>query len=150
MPFFLSSAGTIAFATLLLITTGRDSGHPGAQQPSPKPEASPAKEGMIFADERQNRATLSVRKGADITVKLKENPTTGYQWCLTLSPGLALVNDTYVRSDLSGRLMGAGGTRIWDLTASDTGTQTIHAVYRRSWEPVTGNETAFDVTVIVR
>jgi len=60
-----------------------------------------------------------------------------------------VTNDTFAGSDASGKLVGAGGNRVWDMAASETGTQTIHALYRRSWEPVTGNETAFLLTVIV-
>jgi inhibitor of cysteine peptidase len=91
-----------------------------------------------------------VNRPADITLKLKENPTTGYRWNLTVTPGLVITNDTFIPSDTTGKLVGSGGTRIWEMGAAGTGTQTIHAVYMRSWEPVTGNETAFSMTVIVQ
>ena len=142
--------GIVLCIAVIVIAGCLGSGPSGAGTPTPGPTGTPVREGHVVADEGQNGATISVNKSADITVKLKENPTTGYQWNLTVSPGLTEVNDTYVSSDPSGKLMGAGGTRIWDLTASGTGKQTIHAVYRRSWEPVTGNETAFDMTVIVQ
>jgi inhibitor of cysteine peptidase len=45
--------------------------------------------------------------------------------------------------------MGSGGVHTWDMTAVRTGTEEVKAVYRRSWEPVTGNETTFSMTVIV-
>jgi inhibitor of cysteine peptidase len=61
-----------------------------------------------------------------------------------------IASDTFVPSDTTGNLVGSGGTRIWEMNATGTGTQTIHAVYMRSWEPVTGNETAFSMTVIVQ
>jgi inhibitor of cysteine peptidase len=105
--------------------------------------------GHIVVTEEQNTATVSVNKSSVITVKLKENPTTGFQWNLTTSPGLHIINNTYVPSDTTGKLVGSGGTRIWDISAMDPGTQNITAVYMRSWEPVAGNETAFSMTVIV-
>jgi inhibitor of cysteine peptidase len=150
MQLTFMGAGIVLCIAVLVIAGCVGSGPTGAGTPTPGPTGTPVMEGHIVADESQNGATVYVNKSAEITLKLNENPTTGYQWNLTVSPGLTLTNDTYVRSDTSGKLMGAGGTRIWDLTASGTGTQTIHAVYRRSWEPLTGNETAFDMTVIVQ
>ena len=82
-----------------------------------------------------------------ITLKLKENPTTGFQWNLTTSPGLVVTADHYLPS--APQLTGSGGVRTWDMKAVQTGTQEIKAVYMRSWEPVTGNETTFSMTVIV-
>jgi len=150
MQFTFIGAGVVLCIAVLVIAGCLGSGPTGAGTPTPVPTGTPVMEGHVVTDEGQNGATIYVNKSADITVKLKENPTTGYHWNLTVSPGLAVVNDTYISSDPTGKLMGAGGTRIWDLTASGTGTQTIHAVYRRSWEPVTGNETVFDMTVIVQ
>lgn len=107
-------------------------------------------EGHVVATEAQNGSTVSVNAPANITLKLAENPTTGYSWNLTLTPGLVLVNDTYMSSDKTGTLMGAGGTHTWEITAEKTGTQKIQGIYMRPWEPVTGNETTFVMTVIVQ
>jgi Predicted secreted protein len=150
MQFTFLGAGMVLCIAILVIAGCLGSSPSDVKTPSMGPEGTPVKEGPIVANESQNGSIISVNKGAEITVKLNENPTTGYQWNLTISPGLSLTNDTYLRSDTSGKLMGAGGTRIWELAASGTGTQTLHAVYRRSWEPLTGNETVFDMTVIVQ
>lgn len=150
MQFTFIGTGIVLCMAVLIVAGCLGSGSPDVQTPSPGLAGTPVKEDHIVANETQNGATVYVNKSTDITVALNENPTTGYQWNLTLSPGLSLINDTYVSSDPSGKLMGAGGTHSWDMVASETGTQTIHAVYRRSWETVTGNETAFDMTVIVQ
>ncbi|MDD4484482.1 MAG: protease inhibitor I42 family protein [Methanoregula sp.] len=150
MQFTFIGTGIVLCMAVLIVAGCLGSGSPDVQTPSPGLAGTPVKEDHIVANETQNGATVYVNKSTDITVALQENPTTGYQWNLTLSPGLSLINDTYVSSDPSGKLMGAGGTHSWDMVASETGTQTIHAVYRRSWETVTGNETAFDMTVIVQ
>ena len=83
-------------------------------------------------------------------LRLPENPTTGYRWELSVSAGLSVVDDTYVSSDTSGRLMGAGGNRVWKIAVSGKGTRSVRAVYRRSWEPVTGNEKVYLLTVTAR
>ena len=71
-------------------------------------------------------------------------------WNMTTTPGLQVRNDTYVPSDTSGSMVGSGGTHTWDISATAKGDQKITAVYRRSWETVTGNETSFSMTVVVQ
>ncbi len=105
--------------------------------------------GNLVVTQEQNKATVSVNQGSVITVKLQENPTTGYQWNLTTTPGLRVISDNYVPSDTTGKLSGSGGTHVWEISATAKGEQKINAVYMRSWEPVTGNETSFSMTVIV-
>ena len=150
MQYTFIGAGIVLCIAVLVVAGCLGAGSPDAQTLSSGPAGTPVKEGHVVANESQNGATVYVNKSTDITVMLKENPTTGYQWNMTLSPGLSLINDTYASSDPTGKLVGAGGTHSWDMVASRTGTQTIHAVYWRSWEPLTGNETAFDMTVIVQ
>jgi inhibitor of cysteine peptidase len=105
--------------------------------------------GNIVVTQEQNKATVSVNQGSVITLKLQENPTTGYQWNLTTTPGLRVISDNYVPSDTTGKLSGSGGTHVWEISATAKGEQKINAVYMRSWEPVTGNENTFSMTVIV-
>ncbi|MGB8220848.1 MAG: protease inhibitor I42 family protein [Methanoregula sp.] len=125
----------------------------GSQTPSGltnEPQKTPAVGEHVTIDESQNGATVYVNRTSDIMLKLNENPTTGYRWNLTATPGLVIVNDTFDPSNTTGKLVGSGGTRLWEMNAAGTGTQTINAVYMRSWEPVTGNETTFAMTVIVQ
>jgi inhibitor of cysteine peptidase len=117
--------------------------------PPTMPSGTPLPVSHLVVTEEQNNATVSVNQSSIITVKLKENPTTGYQWNLTTSPGLHIDNDSYLPSDTTGKLVGSGGTHLWDISATAKGTRNITAVYKRSWEPVAGNETAFSMTVIV-
>jgi inhibitor of cysteine peptidase len=124
---------------------------PGSPQPvetpPPTPAGTPVQVGHLVVTEEQNKATITMGLNNTVTLKLKENPTTGFQWNLTTSPGLVVTADTYLPS--APQLTGSGGVRSWDLKAVQTGTQDIKAVYMRSWEPVTGNETMFAMTVIV-
>jgi inhibitor of cysteine peptidase len=115
----------------------------------PGPSQTPVRTGNLVVNEQQNNATVTITQGSTLTVKLEENPTTGYRWNMSASSGLRVVNDTYIPSDTSGKLVGSGGTRIWDISADVPGTQQIRALYHRSWEPVTGDETTFSMTVTV-
>lgn len=105
--------------------------------------------GHLVITEEQNKATVMVEQGSIITVKLPENPTTGYRWNLTTTPGLQVTGDTYVSSDTTEKRMGAGGTRIGEIKAAVPGEQKITAVSLRSWVPVTGNERGFLLAVMV-
>lgn len=117
------------------------------QTPPPTPSGTPVQVGHMVVAEEQNKATITMGLNNTFILKLDENPTTGFQWNLTTSPGLVVTADTYQPS--SPQLMGSGGVRSWDLKAVQAGNQEIKAVYKRSWEPVTGNETTFILTVTV-
>lgn len=94
-----------------------------------------------------NGNMVSVREGSLIKVSLDENPTTGYSWNESVTPGLTIVDSKYVSSG-SG-LMGAGGVHEWTIKAVGKGQQQFSAIYKRSWEPTTGNETTFTLKISV-
>ena len=103
----------------------------------------------LVVNESQNTATVYMNKGNLITVKLAENPTTGFQWNLTTTPGLRIVKDHYVPTNSSTTLVGSGGTHVWDISTEMIGEQKIMATYKRPWELVSGNESVFSMTVVV-
>jgi len=115
----------------------------------PTPSGTAVPVNHLVVTEEQNGATVNVNTGAIITVRLQENPTTGFSWNLTTTPGLQIINDTYKPTYTTGKMVGSGGTHIWDISAVTTGEQKIRGVYMRSWEPASGNETAFSMTVVV-
>ncbi len=106
--------------------------------------------GSLTVTEAQNNATVQVKKGDTLKVELPENPTTGYRWNMSTSAGLKITDDTFIPSDTSGKLVGAGGTRVWTMTVADTGVQWVRALSLRSWEQVTGGEDAFFMKVAVK
>jgi inhibitor of cysteine peptidase len=128
---------------------GTGPGTPAGLPPSPTPSAPVVKAGNLVVTEEQNNATVTVHKGSTITVRLQENPTTGFTWNLSVSPGLLVVSDSYIPSDTTGKLIGSGGTHVWDISAQSAGAQTVTGVYMRPWEQATGNETAFLLNVVV-
>ncbi len=93
---------------------------------------------------------IAAKAGETFTIKLNENPTTGYQWSVSISDEsvVALDKDEYVPDDKSGELAGSGGVRVLTFKALEAGTATINMVYERSWEPDPDDEKVqFNVTV---
>jgi predicted secreted protein/putative hemolysin len=109
----------------------------------------PAAEGkkLVTFDESHNGTTERVAWQSRFAVQLKENPTTGFEWNATLSPGLTLSSTDYRQDPNSGGMVGVGGTRTWIIETKELGNQTFSAVYKRGWEPATGNETTYTVTI---
>lgn len=83
-----------------------------------------------------------------LSIRLPENPTTGYSWNASVTDGL-LITDTAYRPDAVGTgVVGAGGARNWTVQGVRTGTQRFDAVYVRPWEPnLAANQ--FNLTVQV-
>jgi len=102
--------------------------------------------GYSFGAE-QNGENVTVPVESEVIISLAENPSTGYSWNATASPGLTVVGDRYRASATPEIMVGAGGIRTWTLVPERPGTFTFSAVYRRPWENVTGTEDRFDLTV---
>jgi inhibitor of cysteine peptidase len=103
---------------------------------------------MVTFTEADNGKTESVTQNTQFSVVLAENPSTGFMWNATLSPGLELLSDYHKDEPSAGR-PGAGGNHTWIMVAKVTGDQKFSAIYKRSWEPVSGNETAYSVNIRV-
>jgi predicted secreted protein/putative hemolysin len=104
---------------------------------------------MFTLLETDNGKTADITQNTRFAVVLTENPTTGFMWNTTLSPGLELQSSDYHQNDAPSGMVGVGGTRTWVIIAKDLGDQKFSAIYRRSWELVTGNETAYSVNIVV-
>ena len=75
----------------------------------------------------------SVDVGQELVVRLRENPTTGFRWDLSVpADGLALDDDSY-DAEVPGR-PGSGGVRTFRLRATVPGTHRLGAALRRPWE----------------
>jgi len=93
--------------------------------------------------------TVDVGGLSNFAIQLEENPTTGYMWNATLSPGLTLISTDYRENAHPERMVGVGGTRTWIIHASENGARKFTAVYRRSWEQTTGGEKTYTLTINV-
>ncbi|WP_440953370.1 protease inhibitor I42 family protein [Methanococcoides sp. FTZ1] len=104
--------------------------------------------GFLFT-KASNGSDVSIEQNGIIVLKLDENPTTGYSWNLTVPEGMTLVGDEFVIAPDDEGLVGAGGVHEWELQADSEGTYEIFAIYKRSWENITGEEDTFMMTVNV-
>ncbi|XGI83755.1 protease inhibitor I42 family protein [Halorutilales archaeon Cl-col2-1] len=71
-----------------------------------------------------------VESGTEFTVRLSENPSTGYRWNVTQKEGVRIQNSTYVEPDSS--KLGAPGTRLIDGVVEETGG--LRAEYVRGFD----------------
>ncbi len=93
-----------------------------------------------------NGKTISTSDGSKFIIRLEENPTTGFAWNESVTSGLTIVDSKYISG---GNMPGAGGIHEYTIKASGKGQQQFSAIYKRSWEPTTGNETKYLLTVSV-
>lgn len=104
---------------------------------------------MVTFTEADNGKTETITKGTRFAVVLKENPTTGYMWNATVSSGLEIQSSEYQQDKAAEGMVGVGGSRTFVILTKDIGDQTFSAVYGRSWETATGDETKFDLKITV-
>ncbi len=104
---------------------------------------------MFTFTEADNDKSGNITQNTRFAVVLSENPSTGFSWNATLSRGLELQSSDYRQDEAPQGMVGVGGHRTWVIVAKDTGDQKFSALYRRSWENVTGNETSYTVNIHV-
>ena len=116
----------------------------------PTPVPTPPVQGEVYLFGMTNDGeTYDVPPDARIQLRLPGNPTTGFTWQLSVTPGLVIENESYQPDDPGSRLVGAGGTYLWVLRAVQPGMQTISGIYSRQWESTTGNQTSFTLNLRV-
>lgn len=92
--------------------------------------------------------TVVVHVGDEVTIRLDENPTTGYRWVVEPVENLAVdVRAAYVPG--AGGGIGGGGERIVTLAPRALGTAKVRLALRRSWEPATTVSKSFEVSLVV-
>lgn len=111
--------------------------------------SAPATPAVYTFTDSDNGKTVEVTEGSKIYVKLSENPTTGYQWEMSATSGLTLINDEYQQTPGSEGMTGAGGVHTFEYKANGSGQQQISGIYKRSWEETTGSEDTFSLTLDV-
>jgi inhibitor of cysteine peptidase len=100
-------------------------------------------------DQTNNNETYSVALDSEIQLRLPGNPTTGYSWQLDITPGIVILNESYIPDDKSGTLAGSGGTYWWTMRAVQPGNQVISGIYARPWESNRTNPVTFTLTLDV-
>jgi inhibitor of cysteine peptidase len=120
---------------------------PVATTAAPQTTATPPVTTLTVYNESANGQTITVPLNGTFAVMLRENPTTGYSWNITVTSGLVITNDTFIAPQTT--LVGAGGSHEWDLKAIQTGQQKFSGVYKQSWMNTTANDTTFALWVNV-
>jgi inhibitor of cysteine peptidase len=92
---------------------------------------------------------LRLRPGARTTLRLTENPSTGYTWRLdaAASAGLDHVAVEDGGHQRGRNMPGAPGQRLWTLRALTPGTATVAFAYQRPWEPAPVETRVFIIEV---
>lgn len=87
----------------------------------------------VTVTEKEDNQTFEVQQGEEITLLLKENPTTGFRWQFQMDPDDSFLEDTFQPSREKG-LVGAGGMRLIKWQPRQAGKYHLTGSYQRSWE----------------
>jgi inhibitor of cysteine peptidase len=101
---------------------------------------------MILSEQDRGR-TIEVAEGDIITVRLKENPTTGYRWSVETTNGLELVRDDF---EAGGGAIGAAGVRVLEFRATHPALYRIRLKNWREWEGEDSVIDRFEANVVVK
>jgi inhibitor of cysteine peptidase len=115
-----------------------------------KPE--PAEKSIIIGED-SNGKTVAVEVERTFSVQLRGNPTTGYQWAMSKLEGEAVQpvgKGVYVPDKAPEKMVGVGGTFVFQFRAAKTGKAALAFAYARSWEKDKPAEKTFTVTVEVK
>lgn len=107
---------------------------------------------VLLASSALAAETLRLRPGAGTTLRLTENPSTGYSWRLdtAASEGLERVVITDAGHKRAAAMPGAPGERLWIIRGVAPGPATIAFAYQRPWEPAPVETRRVDVVVAPR
>jgi inhibitor of cysteine peptidase len=95
----------------------------------------------------QPSKVITVPVGNPFEISLPANATTGYQWTVTPSPGLTIINQTY-KVNCAPSMVGCGGEMIWTINANNQGTYSFMGIYKRPWESTPIQTTNITINVV--
>jgi PKD repeat protein len=104
---------------------------------------------IITVNNTQNNSTISIAQNNIIRLGLNQCTSCGYEWSLNITPGLNVINTSFIKNPSLPGINGGSGQNVWDITAVSIGEQNITAVYKRPGIPLTGNELAFRLNITV-
>jgi predicted secreted protein len=104
----------------------------------------------VYNESNNGQTVNGLMPGDVVTIRLPENPTTGFSWNVTMSTGITLLNSTYIRDPVPDGVAGSGGTHVWTLLLKQSGRQTFSGVYKQAWMPASDNDITYDLTFNVR
>jgi inhibitor of cysteine peptidase len=81
-------------------------------------------------NEQDSGRTVDIELGKVVTVRLKENPTTGYRWTVETDSGLEQIGDHFK----AGGAIGAAGVREFQFRPMKVGSYELRMKNWREWE----------------
>jgi predicted secreted protein len=106
----------------------------------------------MIINETYNNSTVCTSADSPFSLRLNENGRTGFQWKITASSGLQVVDEGVSWYDENGtptRMPGIWGIHQWTIFPKTPGIQRIRAVLQRP-EGSTGQEQVFALNVMVK
>ena len=98
----------------------------------------------------ENITSLKMGRGETAQVFLRENPTTGYLWNATGSPGIKILNNTYYADTSAGEKTGTGGVHSWIMRAVEEGPQEFSAVLSRGAGSASDGDKKYSLNITIR
>jgi inhibitor of cysteine peptidase len=102
-------------------------------------------ENMVLNEHDRGR-TVTLNAGSILTVRLQENPTTGYRWSASMSKGIELIGDRYE----TGGAIGAASVRVFEFRAMKKGSYQINMKNWREFDGASSEIDRFDAKIIVK
>jgi inhibitor of cysteine peptidase len=104
-----------------------------------------------FAEESKNPKVIKAQVGYNITIILKSNPTTGYQWQVAKpldESTIKLISSEYLADKTN--LVGAGGKQVWRFKTLKPSQTSISFKYVRPWEKNTPPQNEESYLVVIK
>ncbi len=100
---------------------------------------------MILSS-RDSGRTIETKAGSTLTIRLEENPTTGYRWIIDELPaGIRKRDDRFI----PGENIGAAGTREFVFSPDRPGLHRLSLKKIRPWEKAAPPLETFEITLAV-
>ena len=103
---------------------------------------------IMILNEQDSGSIINMKVGNVVTVRLKENPTTGYRWTVETASGLEQIGDNFEVE--AGGAIGAGGIRVFQFRSTRVGSYELLMKNWREWENESSALARFVVKIIVK
>ncbi len=102
----------------------------------------------VTISESQEGKTVVAAPGDAISIRLPENPTTGFRWHVATPPRFLSIEKDWFEPAADAQIGGAG-THVFLYRSIGSGSDPLRLVLRREWEPEESVIRQFQVTVAV-
>jgi len=103
----------------------------------------------VTLDEGDNGKTVTMSPGTSVLIQLPGNPSTGYDWEMTIGNPSVLEQSGMPKFTPSSGAMGAGGMYDFWFRAKAAGNTDLTLAYRRSWETGIAPLRTYKITIAV-